>query len=73
MRPLRGSSRMDVGCDTSPTLASVVCKTSLPAGDFYSLRDGTNPQGDIHVQFLAHLQPQDCFAVAKPDASNFSS
>ena len=26
--------------------------------DFYSLRDGANPQADIHCQFLAHLQPQ---------------
>src|SRR5260370_34825107 len=31
MRPLSGGPRMDVGSTTSPTLASVVCKISLPA------------------------------------------
>ena len=29
--------------------------------DFYSLRDGTNPQRDIHGKFLAYLQPQRLF------------
>ena len=26
--------------------------------DFYSLRDGSNPERDVHGQFLTHLQPQ---------------
>ena len=72
MRPFNGSSRMDVGSTTSPTLASVVCKTSLPAVTLTP--SATDPTVSVisNASFWPTSRRNICLAVARPDASTFS-
>jgi len=71
--PIEGQFANGRGLDDFSTLASVVCKNFAASRDFYSLRDGTNPQViSTPVSGPPPAAGTAC-AVAKPDASTFSS
>ncbi len=73
MRPLSGSSRMDVGSTTSPTLASVVRNTSLPAVTFTPSATLPILSAISNASFWPTSSRNVCLATAKPDASIFNS
>src|SRR5260370_42029661 len=64
MRPFRGNSRIDVGSMTSPTLASVVCKTSLPSVTFTPCAREPTISVISRASFWPTSSRRDCFVEA---------